>query len=92
MVWFGKFVSIGIFWFVRFSLEEFNYVISKVILSNSRTTTTRTAHQNQKGCTRRLKFDTKTTHGLLAEFRGLGVRMTHVTRRTRMTKKNSNVQ
>ena len=24
-----------------------------------------------------LKFDVKTTHGLLAEFRGLGVRMTH---------------
>ena len=31
----------------------------------------------------RLKFDTKTTHVLLAEFRGLGVRMIHVTRRTR---------
>ena len=35
------------------------------------------------GCTRRLKFDTQTTHRLLAEFRGLRVRMTHVTRRTR---------
>ena len=30
-------------------------------------------HQNlsEGGCTRRLKFDTQTTHGLLAEFRGL---------------------
>ena len=25
------------------------------------------------GCTRSLKFNTQTTHGLLAEFRGLGV-------------------
>ena len=36
------------------------------------------------GCARRLKFDAQTTHGLLAEFRGLGV---HVTRRTRTTTK-----
>ena len=28
-------------------------------------------------CTRMLKFDTQTTHGLWAEFRGLGFRMTH---------------
>ena len=28
------------------------------------------------GCTGSLKFDTQTTHGLLAEFRGLGVRRT----------------
>ena len=28
------------------------------------------------GCTGSLKFDTETTHGLLAEFRGLGVRRT----------------
>ena len=28
------------------------------------------------GCTRSLKFDAQTTHGLLAEFRGLGVRRT----------------
>ena len=41
-----------------------------------------------RGSARRLKFDTKTTHGLLAEFRGLGVRMTHVTtRRTRTTRR-----
>ena len=39
----------------------------------------------RSGRTRRLKFGTKTTHGLLAEFRGLGVRRTHVTRRTRRT-------
>ena len=36
----------------------------------------------RKGSVRRLKFDTQTTHGLLAEFRGLGV---HFTRRTRTT-------
>ena len=33
-----------------------------------------------------LKFDKKTTLGLLAEFKGLRVRMTHVTRRTRTTR------
>ena len=39
----------------------------------------------RRGCTRRLKFDTYTTHGLLAEFRGLGVRLTQVTQVTRRT-------
>ena len=29
-----------------------------------------------RGCTRRLKFDAKTIHGLFAEFRGLRVLMT----------------
>ena len=38
-------------------------------------------------CARRLKFDTKTNHKLLAEFRGLGVQMIHVTRRTRTTRR-----
>ena len=37
------------------------------------------------GSTRSLKFDIYTTHGLLAEFRGLGVWRTHVTRRSRTT-------
>ena len=37
----------------------------------------------RRGCTKRLKFDTETTHGFLAEFRGLGVRMTYGTRRTK---------
>ena len=35
----------------------------------------------RRGCTRSLKFDIYTTHGLLAEFKGLRVRVTHVTRR-----------
>ena len=35
------------------------------------------------GCTRRLKFDIYTTHELLAEFRGIGVQLTHVTRGTK---------
>ena len=34
------------------------------------------------GCTRRLKFDAETSHGLLAEFRGLGVQVKRRTRRT----------
>ena len=38
----------------------------------------------RRACTKRLKFDTKTTYELLAKFRGLGVRMTHVTKRTRI--------
>ena len=45
----------------------------------------------RKGCTRRLKFDTQTTHGLFAEFRGLGVQMTHATRRTRRTPPKSTI-
>ena len=47
----------------------------------------------RKGSARRLKFDTKTTHVLFAEFKGLGVRITHVTRRKRTirrTKPKSN--
>ena len=39
----------------------------------------------RRGWARRLKFDTYTTHGLLAEFKELGVRMAYVTRRTRTT-------
>jgi len=42
----------------------------------------------RRGCTRRLKFDAWTIHGLLAEFRGLGV---HVTRTTRRTKARAKV-
>ena len=37
----------------------------------------------RRGCTRRLKW---TIHGLLAEFRGLGVHVTRTTRTTRRTK------
>ena len=37
----------------------------------------------RRGCTRSLKFYVYTTHGLLPEFKGLRVQVTHVTRRTR---------
>ena len=40
----------------------------------------------RRGCTRGLKFDVKTIHGLLAEFRGLGVNVTRTTRTTGRTK------
>ena len=33
----------------------------------------------RRGSARRLKFDTKTTHGVLAEFRGLGVTFVQAT-------------
>ena len=36
----------------------------------------------RRGFTRSLKFDTLTTHGLLAKLRGLEVQRTHVTIRT----------
>ena len=41
----------------------------------------------RRGSVRRLKFDTYTTHGLWAGFRGLGVQMTDVTRRPRTTRR-----
>ena len=42
-----------------------------------------TRTRTRRGCTRRLKFDTKTSHGLLTKFRGLGIRITRVRRRTK---------
>ena len=45
--------------------------------------------KSKKGGTRSLKFNMQTTLRLLAEFRGLGVRMTRVTRRTRATRRTS---
>ena len=39
----------------------------------------------------RLNFDTKTTHVVLAEFRGLGVHVTRTTRTTRRTKARAKV-
>ena len=41
----------------------------------------------RRGSVIRLKFDTQTNHGLLAEYRGFGVRLTHVTRRTRTSRR-----
>ena len=42
----------------------------------------------RRECIRSQKFDTKTTHGLLVEFRGLGVQRTHFTRTTRTRDQN----
>ena len=36
----------------------------------------------RRGCTRSMKFEGQTTHGLLAEFRWLGVHVTRITRTT----------
>ena len=59
------------------------------VTTRRRRARTRTPRQNlsEGGGARRLKFDAQTSHGLLAEFMGVGVCMTHVKRRTKTTRR-----